>query len=137
MNKKYLFCWFLYWCFHYNWMWRPSEKFSEGIELDLFTWYGLMHSQLVLRILERWKRSNLIDLRSTALTAFLADVSILHPLKTPEKAFGFLVFSWGIKWEHWPEICWVSNVSLVYMKSSGFFQLTLSKLNPFIRFFYC
>ena len=34
---------------------------------------------------------------------FLANVPILQPLKTP-KTFGFLVFSGGIKWEHWPEM---------------------------------
>ena len=34
---------------------------------------------------------------------FLANVPILYPLKH-QKTFGFLVFSGGIKWEHWPEM---------------------------------
>ena len=35
---------------------------------------------------------------------FLSNVPILYPLKTLEKTKGFLVFSGGIKWEHWPEM---------------------------------
>ena len=36
---------------------------------------------------------------------FLPNAPILYPLKTPENLFsGFLVFSGGIKWEHWPEM---------------------------------
>ena len=38
------------------------------------------------------------------LNLFPANVPILYPLKTPENTFGFLVFSGGIKWEHWPEM---------------------------------
>ena len=34
---------------------------------------------------------------------FLAHVSILHPLKT-SKTFGFMMYSGGKKWEHWPEM---------------------------------
>ena len=33
---------------------------------------------------------------------FLAYVPILYPLKTPEIIKGLLVFSGGIKREHWP-----------------------------------
>ena len=39
---------------------------------------------------------------STINQLILANVPILYPLKT--KAFVFLVFSVGIKWEHWPEM---------------------------------
>ena len=35
---------------------------------------------------------------------FLSNVPILYPQKTPEKNKGCLVFSGGIKWEHWPEM---------------------------------
>ena len=31
---------------------------------------------------------------------FLINVTILCPLKTPEKT----IFSGGIKWEHWPDV---------------------------------
>ena len=34
------------------------------------------------------------------LNPYLANIHILHPVKT----FGFLVFSEVIKWEHWPEM---------------------------------
>ena len=37
------------------------------------------------------------------INPFLTNVPILYPLKTAEN-FGFLVFSVGIKWEHWPEM---------------------------------
>ena len=35
-----------------------------------------------------------------SIKPFLVNVPILDPLKT----FGFLVFSRGLKWEHWPEM---------------------------------
>ena len=34
---------------------------------------------------------------------YASNVPILLPLKTPE-TFGCLVFSEGIKWEHWPQM---------------------------------
>ena len=37
------------------------------------------------------------------INLFLANGPILYPLKTPEN-LSFLVFSRGVKWEHWPEI---------------------------------
>ena len=40
---------------------------------------------------------------ATALNPCLANVPILCSLKTTE-TFGFLVFSGGIKWAHWPEM---------------------------------
>ena len=42
------------------------------------------------------------------LNLFLANIYILYPLQTLENqkfsGWGFLVFSGGIKWEHWPEM---------------------------------
>ena len=38
------------------------------------------------------------------LKPFLTDVPTLYLLETPEKNKGFLVFSGGIKLEHWPEM---------------------------------
>lgn len=34
----------------------------------------------------------------------LPSVPILSPLKLTENIFGFLIFSGGIKWEHWKEM---------------------------------
>ena len=45
-------------------------------------------------LLEGYRRS---------INPFLANNLILDPLKTPEN-FDFMVFSGGIKWEHWPEM---------------------------------
>ena len=45
-------------------------------------------------LLEGYRRS---------INPFLANNLILDPQKTPEN-FDFMVFSGGIKWEHWPEM---------------------------------
>ena len=47
--------------------------------------------------------SSRIGIAFFAFNPFLANVPILYPLKTSENQ-GFLVFSGGIKWEHWPEM---------------------------------
>ena len=56
----------------------------------------------------RMTASDNISLVSSRVSRFLlnpllANVPILYPLKTPEN-LGFLVFSGGEKWEHWPEM---------------------------------
>ena len=51
------------------------------------------------------------------LNSFLANFSILYTLKIPENQPKFLVFSGGMKWEHWPEMgsetMFVSDVLMV------------------------
>ena len=44
-----------------------------------------------------------VHIKIYSFTPFLANVPILYLLKT-KKTIDFLVFSGGIKWEHWPEM---------------------------------
>ena len=48
------------------------------------------------------KNNVLFRKRFYAIKPFVANVLMLYRLKTPENLF--LVFSEGIKWEHWPEM---------------------------------
>ena len=43
------------------------------------------------------------------VNSFLANVSILHPLKTPEG----MVFSWGVIWKHWAEMGKISLILII------------------------
>ena len=53
-----------------------------------------------------------IDVHAVVLTNFLANVPILHPLRTPENLCFSGIFR-GYKREHWPEIGYKTNLFLV------------------------
>ena len=60
------------------------------------------------------------------LHPFLANVSILYPLKTPESQ-SFLVFSGFLKWKVWPEIGMKVLFKMLFLCQSEWILLVLTQ----------
>ena len=77
----------------------------------------------------KWFNPSLILVRNfnLLLLSILTYFWPMFPFYTPwkhQKTFGFLVFSWGIKWEHWPEM----GEHLIGFRSNEFWNNSLKTL---------